>query len=263
MTYAIYVAAVVVIGLLMGLVVLSIFWLRRTVTGSIRNKTLGLISVYDELLEKKSQSLKSLESEKGEVKGGKYPIADNRDSSRLQDAKTLGASEFLNILGHYGSTAYRDGSFGDTYLKIKENFSFNMDELLQRLSYTANEAKEGSAEKLLRELEFDIVYRLSTMEPKEQEQILRDFLPADGLELLDEYMKTHDSFRVLDFYDYIRFRADLESKGCALYVPVNINSGQMKWGRVTIIPDAGICEGYQLEENRILYDYCIRAKELS
>ena len=32
--------------------------------------------------------------------------------------------------------------------------------------------------------------------------------------------------------------------------------------RVEIIPDEEICEGFQMEADRVLYDYCIKAKEL-
>ena len=60
MIYAIYIAAAAVVGVLNGLVILSIAWLRKSVSNNIRSKTTELISVYDELLEEKSSELAAL-----------------------------------------------------------------------------------------------------------------------------------------------------------------------------------------------------------
>lgn len=46
MIYAIYIAAAAVVGVLIGFVVLSVTWLKRTVAKNIRSKTTELISVY-------------------------------------------------------------------------------------------------------------------------------------------------------------------------------------------------------------------------
>ena len=55
MIYAIYIAAAAVVGVLIGFVVLSVTWLKKTVAKNIRSKTTELISVYDDLLEEKSR----------------------------------------------------------------------------------------------------------------------------------------------------------------------------------------------------------------
>ena len=63
MVYIIYIAAAVAVGLLIGFVTLSIMWLRKSVSENIRSKTVGLLSIYDDLLEEKSRELTAVESE--------------------------------------------------------------------------------------------------------------------------------------------------------------------------------------------------------
>ena len=48
-----------------------------------------------------------------------------------------------------------------------------------------------------------------------------------------------------------------------LHVPAGVVTDNTTKDGVEIIPDEGICEGFQLEEKNLLYDYCIKARELS
>ena len=67
MIYAIYIAAAAVVGVLIGFVVLSVTWLKKTVAKNIRSKTTELISVYDDLLEEKSRELAALEAKQATI----------------------------------------------------------------------------------------------------------------------------------------------------------------------------------------------------
>ncbi len=265
MVYAIYIAAAAVIGLLIGLVTLSILWLRKTVLRNIRSKTVGLISVYDELLERKSRKLADAGTQgEAETDRAAASAAEDAAPARQPAAAPLRASELLGMAERSGGAVYRDRAIGGIYLKIRENFSFRMDEILPLLADTAETANEGPACRLLKELKYDTVYRLSTMLPEEQKEILRETLPADGVRLLDDHLRSHPSpFSVLNFYDQLRDLADAEPKGVFLRVPRGSAPERVECGGVVVIPDDEICEGFQLEEGQILYDYCIKERELS
>ncbi len=272
MAYAIYIAAAAVIGLLIGFVALSVLWLKSTVMKNIRSRTLGLISVYDELLEEKSreltelsehdasQSRKAEETEAAAVGRGNIPL-------RTGDgAAALSAAQMLEITERSGGAVYRERTLGSVYRKIRESFAFDPNEILAELEAekAQKSQKTGSpAGRLLRELSPDTIYRLSSMPREIQEAILREVLDDEGTALLKEYMQTHRTFGTLDFYDYLRLRAACEPDTAYLHIPRGIWAGCTKYGGAEIVPDDEICEGFCLEESNILYDYSIRMRELS
>ena len=63
-------------------------------------------------------------------------------------------------------------------------------------------------------------------------------------------------------HDHLQALADAEPKPIRLRVPAGMAPAQMMRAGVEIIPDEEICEGFQMEADRVLYDYCIKAKEL-
>ena len=254
MIYAIYIAAAAVVGVLIGLVILSIAWLRKSVSNNIRSKTTELISVYDELLEEKSSELAALTRQEETLPGRTEEHLPAQPAQEAQPAAAMRASELLNIAERAGGAVYRDDTIGSMYLKIRE-------ELLAAVSGAAREMG-GTAARLLECLDYDTVYRLSTMFPEEQINILRETLPAEGITLLEAYIERNRTFCALRFYDHLQALADAEPKPIRLRVPAGMVPVQMMRAGVEIIPDEEICEGFQMEADRVLYDYCIKAKEL-
>ena len=92
--------------------------------------------------------------------------------------------------------------------------------------------------------------------------ILREAFGEENAELIDNYLKKHAVFNALDFYDYLLFLAAVKNNSIKLSVPKGAIPERTEYGDVTVIPDDEICEGFLLEENNILYDYCIRMREL-
>ena len=267
LVYAVYIAAAAVIGLLIGFVALSVLWLKKTVLKNIRSRTLELISVYDELLEEKSKSLKELEKKaaKAASKSGEQTdsngLSAGQELKNARDAKRSALSP-SGMTKQVSADSYRDPRLGGLYRKIRESFSFNPDEIIQILTESKLTERENPAGRLLKELNPDTVYRLSSLEPETQIGILRESLGQEEAGLLDNYMQKHKKFAALEFYDYLLFQADTENENAVLSVPKSALSHSLKLGNVTVLPDEEICEGFQLEEDNILYDYCIKAREL-
>lgn len=264
MVYAVYIAAAAVIGLLIGFVALSVLWLKKTVLKNIRSRTLELLSVYDELLEKKSSRLNELEHQAAIVAEQDREQTGSRMSAQQESEKEAVRSNsgLSGMTKQNGADAYRDPMLGDIYRKIRENFSFYPDEIIEILTESKLPEHENPAGDLLQELNPDTVYRLSCLEPETQLAILRESLGTKEAELLDDYMKKHRTFGVLEFYDDLFFRAETENTHAILNVPKSACSGSLELESVTVLPDEEICEGFWLEEGRMLYDYCIKAREL-
>lgn len=264
MVYVIYIAAAVAVGLLIGFVTLSILWLRRNVSENIRSKTVGLLSVYDELLEQKSRELVAVEAEiekTGDAQAEKDAAPSLVQSETAESAaQPLQASEMLNMAERTGGAAYRDDAVGGLYRKIRRNFSFQVEELLS--SFSAAPVSGGPAGRLLSQLEFDTVFRLSTLPESDQQAVLRECLPQEGIALLDAYLGSHPVFSALAFYDHLKSLAAAEPKPACLRVPADMTADEVDCGGVRVVPDSEICEGFQLEDGNFLYDYCIKAREL-
>ncbi len=256
MSYAIYIAAAAAIGLLIGFVALSIGWLKKTVLRNIRSKTMGLLSVYDELLEEKSREILEAEAEKQRLE--EEAAAREAEPEPLPKEATP-APVYSGNFG--GATAYRDDSLGGVYRKIRHNFSYRIDELIPALSNAAPRSR-GPAGVLLEQLDWDTVYRLATLPPEDQKTVLRESLQGDSLELLEEYPVGSENFSALDFYEHLRALADAEPKSVKLRVSPERWDRDIECEGVEIIADDEICEGFQVEADHLLYDYCIKAREL-
>lgn len=260
MEYLIYIGAALAIGLLIGFVALAVIWLRKAMVKNVRSHTMGLLSVYDELLDEKSQELQELEEKldhREEPVPQETPAAVAAGTGEGIDPGTL-----LSAAERAAATSYRDSSVGGVYRNIRENFSFQVEELLPALYATAQEPA-GAAGRLLEQLDFDTVYHLSTLDPQEQVAVLRECLPEEGKALLADYLQTHRQFSALNFYDYLKSRAAAEPQGAKLYVPEGVARSRAFSGNVQVIADPEICEGFQAELGGKLYDYCIKTRDLS
>lgn len=176
MIYAIYIAAAAVVGVLIGFVVLSVTWLKRTVAKNIRSKTTELISVYDDLLEEKSRELAALEAKQAAIPQQSVSSREPETAQAEEVAAALPASEMLGMAERSGGAVYRDDTVGKTYLKIRENFSFRMEELLAAVS-DVPKAQNSVAGRLLEQLDYDTIFHLATMDANDQVAILRGRFP--------------------------------------------------------------------------------------
>ncbi len=263
MAFIIYIGAALAIGLLIGFVALSVLWLRKKMLQNIRSHTVGLLSVYDDLLDEKSQELSAIQEEISIVESA--PAGEQAESTQPHEAERqpdLKPGIMLAAAERAATAPYRDGAMGEVYQTIRQNFSFRVEELLPGLTdqYAAG---ERAAQQLLNQLSFDTVYNLSTLGPDQQVSVLRECLPPESLILLEGYLQNHRTFNALTFYDDLRSAADSESQKARLFVPEGISVGVPMPAGVEIVADAEICDGFQAELGGKLYDYCITRRELS
>ncbi len=263
MEYIIYIGAALVIGLLIGFVALSVSWLRKTMLRNVRNHTLDLISVYDDLLAQKSMELAELDRE--------IALRREEDSRQIREVSTdttqqsisgVAPAVLLAATQRASEAAYRDKAVGDTYHQIRDNFSFRLNEVLSAASAGVSQTM-GPAGRLLSEIEFETIYQLSTLPQERQLEVLYECLPQEGIALMEEYLQQHPQFAAFEFYDSLRSRAAEESKAVKVFVPGWAAAGiKARYGADVLVDDT-ICEGFQLEKGGKLYDYCIKTKELS
>lgn len=259
MLYA-YIGAAAVIGLLIGFVLLCVIWISRKVSDGIRAKTLDLVSAYDALLETRSRELAEAEAKLRRCQGTSQ-AGDSAGFSPPAAEGTAPGGSILNAAEKIGAAAYRDAAVGQTYQKIKGAFRLDPGGILQSLRESAGARQVGPATALLEELPYETVYQLSTLPGETQRQILRESLNDGALALLEEYQAAHRAFSAIGFYDYLKAAAAMEPQPPCLRVSP-LDQGVYP-DDIKVIVDPDICEGFQIEFNNTLYDYCIKGRELS
>lgn len=260
----IYVAAGIVVALLIVFVALSVRMVAQKVSSGIRHRASELLSTYDEILEKKSQELKRLNGIVIRKKDELRRLEDRVRGMETTDPGTEDAasdpSYVLNVAEKMGNAAYQDGRIGGVYQKIRAAFSHDPLDVIRDLVPDVGE--KGPATVLLEQLSFDTVYELSALAESEQLEALESALDESGRQLLADYLAGHRSFKAIAFYDYLKARALSEPQPVVLRIPSSFKVGWLPSGIVIQIDD-DICEGFQLEANNQLYDYCVRKSEIS
>ena len=79
--------------------------------------------------------------------------------------------------------------------------------------------------------------------------------------LLADYAALQPQFDSIGFYDYLQSRAAEEPGPVCLRVAPTAAPGDYS-GQVQVIVDEEICEGFQVEVNNMLYDYCVKMREM-
>lgn len=259
MSYA-YIAVVIVAVVLIGFVMLSIFWVARSVGNSIRGKTLDIISQYDGLIEVQSQELNRLQTlgrqeELQTPKEQAVPVVSKVSQSSVAPMFVMNTAERIS------TTEYKDKTAGKLYNQVRTAFTIPPEEIFVQLPGGGIGGEGGPATRLLEELTFDTVFDLSTLEPQTQLALLEEVVPDDAQDLLHAYHQSVRQFNSLDFYCHVQALSQLEPRPTLIRVPKGQKIEQHPANSI-VVEDEEICEGMEIEVGNILYDYCIKAREI-
>lgn len=251
-----YIGSLIVILLLIGLSALAVVWITHSVNRSIRTKTLDLISEYDEILAKKSeklavqavQTVQSVENEPAEPAPAQQTTV---SAPALADG----------VLDALSTPNYIDRGISDAYRTIRNGFTFSVEDALKAVP-TPTEGLDAVAQQLLGQLTFDTVFAMSSLPAGQQYQLLADSLEGDEKTLLERFPVGKNGFQITQFCDFLRqTAADCDTVGVLRVAPGSKISvpGQ----GLRIVEDEGLCEGFQLESGKRVYDYSIKVREIS
>ena len=259
-----YVGAAIIVGLLIGFVALSVKIVAEKVSASIRERAAELLSTYDKLVEKKSKELRKLNSavdrktkELEELGGTAADIASAQDPSGDAAAN---AGYVLNVAEMMGSASYQDPRTGAVYQKIRSNF--NHDPLRVITEVVPGVGEKGPATKILEQLSYDTIFKLSALSEEQQLEVLDESLDYEGRLLLHDYAAKTKKFQAIAFYDHLLNLSQSEPQTVKLKVSPHQRLPLLPSG-VEVEVDEDICEGFEIEANNNLYDYCVRKSEIS
>ena len=259
MLYA-YIGAAVAVGALIGLTALSVSRIANQVTENVRERSVYLLSFYDELIRQKREKLQEIE-QKIEEKGGEI---EERAVTAAQGAESASApvADVMKTIEQISSSEYMDSTAASAYRQIRKGFSRDVLKTLDSLNISPEGRGEGRATKLVNSLSGDSIYKLSVYPQEVQQELLEEILQGEDLELLDEYKGNTKSFNAIGFYDWLKSRAASEPGRIKLYVSKTEEAGEYP-DYVDVTVDEDICEGFIIEADNTVYDYCIKGKEIS
>ena len=264
----IYIVAAILIGLLIGITMLSIMWLAKRVETDIREKSVELLSAYDLSLEEKANELSLLEEKLKEKEEQLLdePKKDSKEEIKVEEKSStkenVSPYDFLNIVQRVGLASYREKEIVDLYRKIKKSFAATPENVMAALKVITRKKPNMRASSLLKELPYKTVYELSTLDSEMQEKLLKESLSSNDMSLFKEYKASVKEFSILGFYDYLKAISEGESFDPVLYVSASDYGRNYPRGLKVVIDD-DICEGFVIKQGGVVYDYSIREKELS
>lgn len=258
---SIYIPTILVMLILIFLTSMSIMSLIRSTSKNIRDKTLELISVYDEVLEAKSQELQLTRSQIASANAKREEVETNyiKEEKNVEKNSVL-AINSSQIIENIEKASYLNEEIPSLYQLIKNHFSHDAKELLKDFPEELKNPKKGKYTKLLEILSYDSVYNLSFLSSEQQIACLLETVEAEYHSLILTYIKSIVQFSSIDFYAYLQKNATMERKPAIIYVSSSSNIKQIEGVQVKI--NEAICEGIQIEMDHVLYDYAILKKEI-
>lgn len=253
----IYVAVAVIVGLLICLIAIAVSMLQQRVLRNIRSKTIGLVSVYDDLLEEKSQQLATEQTPMQQVSETQLSQTDTALVNSIDEM----SSAIMGMAERHSDVVFKSSDSGSIYNMIRYNFSFNVNELINILG-NPKATHLGPATATLQQLDYDTVYQLSTLTEDDMVFVINDTFSPEMLGMVNQYLTLHEKFDILRFYDFVKGKAELEFKDISVKVPAHVLLNVTTDKGVTIIPDDTLCEGFQVEAGPVLYDYSLKTRDI-
>ncbi len=257
MSYA-YIGVLLVMALLIGFVSLAVLWLARTVSNSIHRRTMDLISDYDDLFDQRSREIARMERRLAQPTD---EVEKSGEQAAVLVEREVAPPFLMGVAERISTTQYRDAEVGQVYRQIRNAFSQSPAEIMSTLPNGGEGGTGGVATNLLQELNYETVYALATMSGEDQYDLLESTFDDEAKALLTAYGRSGSRFRVLDFYSYVQDLADKEPRKTIVHVPVGTTIETLP-PQCEVVEELDICEGIQVELGAMLYDFCIKAREI-
>ncbi len=254
-----YIAAFLGMALLIGISVIAILSVSRTVTKNIRSKTLKLISTYDEILDDYSDKLETIREE---IKKAPKPSAVTQQQTvRFQPGTRMSTRNFapsvLSTVEKVANAKYVGESSFEIYKTLKDGFRINIEDVVSKIPNF--DAPMGKATELLKELDSNTVLSIITLPERLQYALLKDSMQEDHLVFLDEFCDDEQAVNCMEFCNYLQTKAAKETQRPVVYISPGFDIANLPKD-VEIKVDENLCEGFKIFVNNQIYDYSVRNK---
>lgn len=260
---AVFAAIFLVMGVMIYFITLSLRIVTENASKKVNAYFLSKLQEYDADFKEKLKELEQLQQEKEELQQEIRIL--KMDQSQMQPSRFYKPRPVIRD-SYIPIARYIDNGFFEDYKLAKTLLVMDKEEIIrtimQKFPYTGNMKRYQTAKDILEKLNFQAVYDLCSIPPKEQLLILNEELKEEQAELFEEYAKAVElnhvnEFKILGFCSWLKEVMNEESPMLIAYV------GDVKEDYSYISPyvdcqyDRNVCEGIRIVYQKRLYDYSI------
>jgi len=161
---------------------------------------------------------------------------------------------------HLDASQYKNASFKEDYRAMRRMDLLNKDAALSNVIEAQEPAGDKSAiyAQIADILSYDTAFRMSSLDPDTQDEILNESLTEEQKEVYDEYRESHGGyFDILDFYGFISEKAQMDEDVYYVYKAPGAEDPVATGRNVRTIEDESITEGMKIVYKNKLYDYSV------
>lgn len=248
----IFLAVVIVMALLNGFMYIAVKRLADSVGKQIRSQSLRLFSIYNQVQTTTTE-------DHGQVAQGQGAAALTGEERTSTDRETA-IADIVSKSILKKQPQYRNARFASDYITLKKRFNLDKDELMKTVIH--QEITVGPAAGILDKLSLDSVYKLSSIDAKNQEKILKDLLTQEQISYIDNIMSEVKEFDIAALYYKLRMLAQVEDGKVHVLVPEDSSFLGAVPPHIAVESSQDICEGVQVLIGNTLYDYSIGKREI-
>lgn len=258
---AIFIAIFLILGVMIFFITVSLRIVAENASKKVNAYFLSKLGEFDADFKEKMNTLEQLGEAKEEL--------EQKIKILKADQTSLEVSRFYKprpiIRDNYVPVAhYIDSGFFEDYKRAKTLLVMDKAQIIRdvmnKFPYEGNMERFTTAQRILKELNPDVMYDLCTLPVPQQIEVLRDSFEGWMRDMFEEYMSTlqeEADFDVLAFKAFVTLIENQESP----YLNAKLGAEDEDYSYVSPYVkceyDSNICEGIRIEYQGKLYDYSI------
>ena len=185
-------------------------------------------------------------------------VEDNQNTETKVEVIEKTSKEY--VVNDVDDTTYRSSSFKNEYKNIKEEMSFDREDVILDVIENSDKEVDKHSEairKINESFDFDTIFELSTIPTDKQLAILNDAFDEEQKKFLNNYLLNNRNFDVAQFFNYVKEQAKLIDE--KYYVKTGWRDDDFNdiGDNVVTVHDEDIVEGIQVVHKNKMYDYSL------
>lgn len=248
--------AIIVVGVLLGILVILFVATSRRVNVLVRNIFVDKLQEYDFLIDNKEKKIDDLNNTIDKRKKSYFKLEEeiNELGKKKIDKEEIVVTEVVLP----DQADFEDGNILSGYKKIKEGFNFEAEEIINR--FLAEKYIEDNNYYLYTKVrsyfDYNSIYKIMTYQTNEQKIIINGLLDDNEKQLLDKLLNVK-KFNIISFIDKLDNLIMKSNPEILIYVGDETKNFNYINSNIKTIYDKEITEGFKIIYKGVVYDYSI------
>lgn len=248
--------AIIVVGVLLGILVILFVATSRRVNVLVRNIFVDKLQEYDFLIDNKEKKIDDLNNTIDKRKKSYFKLEEeiNELGKKKIDKEEIVVTEVVLP----DQADFEDGNILSGYKKIKKGFNFEAEEIINK--FLAEKYIEDNNYYLYTKVrsyfDYNSIYKIMTYQANEQKIIINGLLDDNEKQLLDKLLNVK-KFNIISFIDKLDNLIMKSNPEILIYVGDETKNFNYINSNIKTIYDKEITEGFKIIYKGVVYDYSI------